>query len=131
MRWPSALLVVSSAVLLAGCGSSDRHHPSARPAPRIPAAVARQLAADADAVASAQGCAARAPAKQLLDDVIASSDRLPARYQEPLTSAANELYARIPACPPPRPKPGKGHKPKHGHGHGPGHGHKKHGGDGD
>jgi len=124
MRWPSALLVVSSVALAAGCGSSDREQPKVKPAPRIPAAVAQQLAVDADAVASAQGCAARAPAKQLLDDVIAASPRIPARYQEPLTSAANALYARIPACPPPqghgkgkKPEHGKGKKPKHGHGH--------------
>jgi hypothetical protein len=123
MRLPSALLMVSSAALLAGCGSSGDEQPKTKAAPRIPAAVAQQLAFDADAVAAAQGCAARAPAKQLLDDVIAASARIPARYQEPLTSAANDLYARIPACPPPR-GPGKGHKPKHGHGKD--HGHKKH-----
>jgi hypothetical protein len=128
MRWPIASLAACSAALLAGCGSSGHRPPSSKPAPRIPAAVAGQLAADADAVASAQGCAARAPAKQLLDDVIAASGRIPGRYQERLTSAANELYARIPACPPPR-RPAKGHPPKHGHGHG--HGHKKHGGEGD
>jgi hypothetical protein len=127
MRWPSALLVASSVALAAGCGSSGRERPSSKPAPRIPAAVAQQLAFDADAVASAQGCAARAPAKQLLDDVIAASPRIPARYQEPLTSAANDLYARIPACPP-RQGHGKSKKPKHRKGHG--HGHKKHG-DGD
>ena len=124
MRWPSALLAVSSVALAAGCGSSGGERPSPKPAPRIPAAVAQQLAFDADAVASAQGCAARAPAKQLLDDVIAATPRIPARYQEPLTSAANALYARIPACPPPQGR-GQGKKPKHGHGHG----HKKHGDD--
>jgi len=118
MRWPSAWLVVSSVALLAGCGSSGHPTPTAKPAPRIPAAVAQQLAFDADAVASAQGCAARGPAKQLLDDVIAASPRIPARYQEPLTSAANDLYARIPPCPAPPKDHGKGHKPKHGHGHG-------------
>jgi hypothetical protein len=132
MRWPSALLVVSSVALAAGCGSSAREQPRVEPAPRIPAAVAQQLASDADAVASTHGCAARAPAKQLLNDVIAASSRIPARYQEPLTSAANDLYARIPACSPPqsqgkKPKHAKGKKPKHGHGHG----HKKDGGDDD
>jgi len=130
MRWPSAWLVASSVALLVGCGSSARQTPTVKPAPKIPAAVAQQLAFDADAVASRQGCAARAPAKQLLDDVIAAAGRIPARYQEPLTSAANELYARIPACPPPHGQGqgnGKGKKPKHGKGHG----HKKHGGDDD
>jgi hypothetical protein len=128
MRWPSALLVVSSVALVAVAAHPARDQPTAKPAPRIPAAVAQQLAFDADAVASARGCAARAPAKQLLDDVIALAGRIPARYQEPLTSAANELYARIP---PARRRAarahGKGKKPKHGKGHG----HKKHGGDDD
>jgi hypothetical protein len=118
MRWPSAWLVASSVVLLAGCGSSGREASTTKPAPRIPSVVAQRLAFDADAVASAQGCAARGPAKQLLDDVIAASPRIPARYQEPLTSAANDLYARIPPCPAPPKGHGKGHKPKHGHGHG-------------
>ena len=127
MRWPSALLVASSVALAAGCGSSAREQPTVKPAPRIPAAVAQQLAFDADAVASAQGCAARAPAKQLLDDVIAASPRIPARYQEQLTSAANDLYAQIPSCPPPQGH-GKGKNPKHDKSHGHRHGHKKHGG---
>jgi hypothetical protein len=132
MRWPSALLVASSVALAAGCGSSAREQPRVKPAPRIPAAVAQQLAFDANAVASAQGCAARAPAKQFLDDVIAASPRIPARYQEQLTSAANDLYARIPSCPPPQShikgkKPEDGHE-RHGHKR---HGRKRHGDDGD
>ena len=120
--------MVSSVALVAGCGSSGGEPTNAKPAPRIPAAVAQQLAVDADAISSAQGCAARAPAKQFLDDVIAATPRIPARLQEPLTSAANDLYARIPACPPPEDN-GKGDKPKHDKGHG--HGRKKHGEGGD
>jgi hypothetical protein len=116
MRWPIASLAACSAALLAGCGSSGHSPPNIKSEPKIPAAVAQQLAADASAVASRQGCAARAPAKQLLDDVIAASGRIPGRYQETLTSAANELYARIPACPAPPAHPPKP-KPDHGHGH--------------
>jgi hypothetical protein len=123
MRWPSAWLVASSAVLaLAGCGGSAS--PPPKPPPRIPAAVAQKLAADADAVAAQQGCAAHDPAVKLLDDVIAATSRIPPRYQEPLTSAANDLVARVPACPAPEPQEkGKG---KHGHGK-----HKGHDDDGD
>jgi hypothetical protein len=122
MRLRSAWLVASSAAIaLAGCGSSSSPPPK-RPPP-IPAAVAQQLAADADAVAAQQGCAARAPAAKLLDDVIAEEAQIPSRYQEPLTSAANALVARIPACEPQR------RKGEHGKGHGKGHGkHKGHGG---
>ncbi len=110
MRWLSAWLVASSVALaLAGCGGGSSP-PRPKPPPRIPGAVAQRLAADADAVAALEGCAAHDAAAKLLDDVIAETRRIPARYQEPLTSSANRLLARIPACPPP--------KKEHGHGHG-------------
>jgi hypothetical protein len=120
MRWQSAWLVACSVVLLAGCGGSSTKSKSP-PAPRIPAAVAQQLAADADAVAALSGCAAYEATVKFRSDVIASVSRIPARYQEPLASAANDLSTRVRACPPPQPdvKPNphgrkKGHK-KHGH----------------
>jgi len=82
--------------------------------------VATRLAGEADRVAALTPgtCAARDAANRFRSDVIASVGRLPARYQEPLTSAANDLAARLAACtePPPPPKPAEhGH---HGHGHG-------------
>jgi hypothetical protein len=118
MRWRSAWLVASSAVLvLAGCGGSASPPPKAPP--RIPSAVAQKLAADADTVAAQKGCAAHDPAVKLLDDVIAATSRIPSRYQEPLTSAANDLVARVPACPAPEPQ--KKGKRKHGHGKHKGH----------
>ena len=122
MRWPSAWLVASSAALvLSGCGSSSSPPPK-RPPPPIPAAIAQRLAAEADAVAAQQGCAARVPAAKLLADVIASEGQIPSRYQEPLTSAANDLVSSIPPCP-------KHQPPEHGKGHGKHKGHDKHGGD--
>jgi hypothetical protein len=125
MRWRSAWLVASSAVVLGGCGSSSP--PPKRAVPRIPATVARQLEADAQAVAAQTGCSHDAATK-LLNDVVASLHRIPTRYQEPLTSAANDLLARTPACAPPiqqheRGKGKKKHKHRHGHG--------KHGDEGD
>ena len=117
MRLPSAWLVASSvALVLAGCGGESAPPPP-KPPPRIPAAVAQRLAADADAVAARQGCSAHGAAAKLLDDVIAEARQIPARYQEPLTSAANRLVARIPACPAPQKK----HGHKHGHGKHKGH----------
>ena len=57
MRWPSAWLAgCSCAALLAGCGGHEAAPPP-KP-PRIPPAVAQQLAADADAVAGLSGCSA-------------------------------------------------------------------------
>jgi hypothetical protein len=121
MRWPSAWLAACScAALLAGCGGHEAAPPP-KP-PRIPPAVARQLAADADAVAALSGCSAHDAAAKLLNDTIAASSRVPARYREQLTGAANALAARVPACPPPKPKP----EDEHGHGHDHGHGKRHH-----
>ena len=127
MRWRSGLLTASSAALLAGCGGGgNQAQPPPKP-PRIPTGVATRLAGEADRVAALTPgtCAARDAANRFRSDVIASVGRLPARYQEPLTSAANDLAARLAACtePPPPPKPAE-----HGH-HGYGHGKKKDEGD--
>ena len=126
MRWRSASVAASScALLLAGCGggSAKQTTPKPRP-PRIPADVARQLAAEADLIASAEPgtCTARAAAARLQAETIQAiqSHRLPARYQEPLTSAANDLVARLSQCTEPtrrkdkKPKPPKHEKKKHG-----------------
>ncbi len=121
MRWRSGLLTASSVALLAGCGGGGHGaQPPPRP-PRIPADVAARLAAEADRVAAlAPGtCAARDAAVRFRSDVISSIGSLPARYQEPLASAANDLAARLATCtqPPPPRKPSKPSK-HHGHGHG-------------
>ena len=112
MRWRSAWLVASScALVVAGCGSSSSGRP-AKPPPRIPAGLAHQLSADADAVASASGCSAHAPAVKLQADVITAVGQIPQRYREQLMSAANDVVSRIPQC-----LPGKQEHGKHkGHG---------------
>jgi hypothetical protein len=121
MRWRSALLTGSSALLLAGCGGADDVTPTPRPA-RIPADVAARLAAEADAVArlTPGSCTARAAAIRFRRDVIASVGRIPSRYQEPLLSAANNLAESLAACTEPR-REEKGHDK-----HGKKRGHKKH-----
>lgn len=123
MRWRNGLLTASSALLLAACGGHDAAPPPP-PAPRIPAGVATRLAAEADAVAvlTPGTCEARDAALRFRDDVIASIDRIPRRWQEPLTSAANTLAARLATCAVSKPieKP-KREKTKH-HGR-----HEKHG----
>jgi hypothetical protein len=77
--------------------------------------VAYRLAADADRVAVTPGCAARVAAVELRGDVIAAISRIPPRYQEQLTSAANDLVDRIPPCarPEERKKHERGHHGKH------------------
>jgi hypothetical protein len=122
MRWRNGLLTASSALLLAGCGGGQHRGAPPPRAPRIPAAVASRLAAEADQVAALTPgtCEARDAAVRFRDDVIASIGRIPTRWQEPLTSAANTLAARLAMCAEPKPEPTKKHKPHHGH-------HKKHG----
>jgi hypothetical protein len=129
MRWRYGLLTASSAALLAGCGGGgNQSQPSPKP-PRIPAGVAARLAVEADSVAAMTPgtCAARDAANRFRSDVIASVGSLPSRYQEPLTSAANDLAARLAACTPPPPPP-EAKPPKH-HGHGDGKGKGKDEGD--
>lgn len=119
MRWRSGLLTASSAFLLAGCGGGGHQaQPPPRP-PRIPAAVAAQLAAEADRVAALTPgtCAARDAAARFRSDVIAAIGRVPPRYQEPLASAANALAERLAACVEAPPPPRKGPKPHRHHKH--------------
>lgn len=102
MRWRSALVAASSCALLAaGCGGSGNHR-AKPPPPRIPADIARVLAADADAAAVGSGCSARPAALKLQTDVLANIHRIPQRYREQLQSAANGLAFRIPECLPPK-----------------------------
>jgi len=124
MRWRNGLLTASSALLLTACGGGHEATPPPPPVPRIPAVVAARLAAEADAVAALTPgtCEARDAAARFRDDVIASIGRIPPRWQEPLTSAANSLAARLATCVAPKPieKPKPRKRPKH-HGH-----HRKH-----
>ena len=114
MRWRNGLLTASSALLLAGCGGGE-HRAAPPPPPRIPADVASRLAAEADRVAALTPgtCEARDAAARFRNDVIASVSRIPARYQEPLTSAANTLAERLATCV--TPEPPREDERKHGH----------------
>src|SRR5215208_5155840 len=104
MRWRSASVTACScALLLAGCGGGGANRPKPEPRPpRIPAEVARRLAAEADLIASAEpgSCTARAAAARLQAEALEAiqSRRVPPRYQEPLMSAANSLVARLSVC---------------------------------
>jgi hypothetical protein len=117
MGWRNALLTASSVLLLASCGGAHKATPPPPP-PRIPADVAAKLAVEADRVAAlAPGsCEARDAAARFRNDVIAAIGRVPARYQEPLSSAANSLAERLASCV--EPKPPTAHRPhQHGHHH--------------
>jgi hypothetical protein len=96
---------LAAALFLAGCGSGDER--AAPSPPRLPAALAAQLASRSDDVARLlrqnDGCSALAAAKALQRETIAAVNarRVPARFQEPLLGAANDLVFRIHCAPSP------------------------------
>jgi hypothetical protein len=119
MRWRNALVAASScALLLAGCGGGETRQQRPAPRPRLPHAVAQQLAAQADRIgerlAANDRCGAVADASRLQSQVIdaINAHRVPRRLQEPLQSAVNSLAARVGACVDER-KPEHKEKPKH------------------
>jgi hypothetical protein len=118
--------VLTTAALLAGCGSQARR--TAPPPPKLPATLAEQLAARSDAVAArldaGDGCGALDEARRLQQQAIGAINgrRVPAAFQEGLLAATNDLVARISCVPAPAPKEEQ---------HGKGKGHRKHGGEGD
>ena len=136
---------LAAALALAGCGGGGGPATTRSAPPKLPRALARQWAQEADAVASAaaagHGCKAQQLASSLRDAVIGAEARVPARLRDTLVGSVNELADRISCTPPaqtvtepaakpaptpkpkPKPKPSKhDHPPGHGHDHGPGHG---------
>src|SRR4051812_8276242 len=104
MRWLSASgAACSCALLLTACGRAQQQQRPA-PEPRLPRAVAQELASRADRVAERldthDACGAAAEAAQLQREVILAinAHRVPKRLQEPLQSAANSLMARVGPC---------------------------------
>lgn len=101
-----AALAASIALVAAGCGGGRE----SAPPPRLPAALAEDLAARSDHVAellaAGDRCGARATADLLSASVVEAinSGRVPAPFQEELGSAAAALAARI-TCVPPTPAP--------------------------
>jgi outer membrane murein-binding lipoprotein Lpp len=109
-----------TALCLSGCGGAKQ---SAPPPPKLPRALASQLASTSDAVADSlatgDSCRALTLAQQLQTQTIAAinAGRVPNALQEQLSGSVNALVARVrcvaPAVPAPAPKEhGKGHEKK-------------------
>jgi hypothetical protein len=85
--------------------------------------LAQQLAAQsgriAERLAAKDSCGALAEANALRADVTGAinAHRVPSALLEPLSSAANDLVARIGTCVPPPPQDEHGQKSKNKHGH--------------
>ena len=123
MRWQSASLAASSClVLLAGCGGGATAERKTPP-PKLPGAVAHQLAARADRIASrldvGDTCGAVAQATALRSEVTAAinADRIPQAFLEPLSSSVNGLVGRVGSCQPAA-GGGQARAKEHGHGRG-------------
>lgn len=106
---PALLAVVA---LAAGCGGSGGDGGTEQAVPRLPAAVALDLAERtdlvADALAAGDDCGADVHAERLRADVLAAVNdgRVPPAYQEELVGSANGLAEQIEcrtAEPPPPP----------------------------
>ncbi len=116
-----AAVLASIAAVLAGCGSQAEQPKPAEP--KLPRALARDWAQEANAIAAAlaanNGCEAQSSVVALQQQVVAAvnAHRIPRRLLEPLSSGVNDLAARI-VCSPELVPNGKGK------------GHKKHGGEG-
>ena len=94
-----------AALFLSACGGEARRSPP----PTLQRAVARTLAARSDAVAAAleagDSCRALTLARQLQRETIAAINggRVTAAFQEELSSAVNDLTARVTCAPPAAP----------------------------
>jgi hypothetical protein len=113
-----ALSVLVMALATAGCGSSDQPPPQ----PRLPSALAGELATRSDKVAVAleagDTCRALEEAMELRRETIAATNagRVPGPFQEQLGATVQDLVARISCAPPVQEERGKGkgkHKGKH------------------
>ncbi len=97
-RLVPCLTALVCAAVLAGCGGGDQE---AAPGPTLPRELASDLAAQSDAIADAYAaddvCGAAGQADDLLDAVLAAiqEGRVPAEFQESLTSTANKLVNEI------------------------------------
>jgi hypothetical protein len=104
-RWVGATAAL--ALVLSGCGGAKRTAPPQPPA--LPHALASDLAATSDAVASAlaagDSCQALSLAQRLQGQTITAinTHRVPAGLQEQLSGAVNALVAGVTCVPPPPP----------------------------
>jgi hypothetical protein len=112
-----------AALLLAGCGGGDDRPTPVRP--KLPAALAAQLAERSDRVATAlaagDSCAAQAEATALQQQTVQAINarRVPTALQEDLSGSVNDLVARI-QCVHPQPPDERDDDENRGKGHGKG-----------
>jgi hypothetical protein len=130
MRPVIVVLLVVIAALTAGCGSAMQTV-ERKPPPKLPRALASQLAHESDGIAAAvdsgDACRAQELGAALRMHATATIGHVPARYRESLSSGVNAVVTQLPACVPVSPAhggdddeqdkgpPGQRDKPK-GHG---------------
>jgi hypothetical protein len=97
----ATVLLLTAAV--AGCGGAEKPPPQ----PKLPVALAHQLAERSDKVAAAldagDSCRALEEAARLRDETVAATNagRVPGPFQEQLAATVQDLVSRIRCVPPP------------------------------
>jgi hypothetical protein len=106
---PVIVLLVAVAALAAGCGSATKAV-ERNPPPKLPRALASQLAHESDGIAAAvdsgDACRARELGAALRMHATATIGHVPARYRESLSSGVNAVVTGLPACVPVSPAHG-------------------------
>jgi hypothetical protein len=112
------LILVLLSAALAGCGGEKTP-----PQPKLPVALAQQLADRSDNVAAAltagDSCRAHEEAVRLRDETIAAvnAGRVPGPFQEQLGASVQDLVQRVQCVPPPEEEKGEDHRGRDGKGH--------------
>jgi hypothetical protein len=115
---------LAAALCLSACGAAKQAAPPPTFSRSLASALAAQSDAVADSLAAGNSCRALTLAHALQQRTIAAINehRVAAGLQEQLSSAVNELVARVTCMPPPAPAPAPR---EHGHGKGKHKGHGK------
>jgi hypothetical protein len=115
-RRPELGAVLAAALTLAGCGSGSEER--AAPQPKLPPPVAAALASRSDEVAqtlaAGDSCRALTLARKLQQETVAAinAGRVPAPFQEQLSSTVGDLVSRIRCVPAEKPHDSGKHKGK-------------------
>jgi hypothetical protein len=117
--------VLAAALCLSACGAAKQSAPPPTFSRSLASALAAQSDAVADALAAGNSCRALRLAHALQQRTIAAINQhgVEAGLQEQLSSAVNELVARVTCTAPPAPAPAP-REHEHGHGKHRGHGKK-------
>jgi hypothetical protein len=116
-RRPGRGAALVAALCLAGCGGGSEDRAASQPklSPPVAAALASRSDEIAQTLAAGDSCRALSVAQQLQQETIAAinAGRVPAAFQEQLSSSVGDLVSRIQCVPTAQPHDNGKHKGKH------------------